>query len=151
MTSTFLNHYFAFGMCLDCGARQADVPHAQPCPARVMRPVLYEVATERARQDARWGEQNHPNGTGPDRHPLRDFREANLDFRTATTLAITAKKARDRKHHEGRVTHADVLLEEVFEALAEDDPASLRAKLVQVVAVAVQWVEKIDRDGAAQG
>lgn len=26
--------------------------------------VLAEVLAERARQDAKWGEQNHPNGTG---------------------------------------------------------------------------------------
>jgi hypothetical protein len=33
----------------------------------------------------------------------------------------------------------------VAEALAEDDPTLLRAELIQVAAVAVAWVEAIDR------
>ncbi|MFA8415115.1 hypothetical protein ACEPTV_33255, partial [Burkholderia pseudomallei] len=32
--------------------------------------VLAEVAAERARQDAKWGQQNHDDGTGPDSMPL---------------------------------------------------------------------------------
>ena len=35
--------------------------------------------------------------------------------------------------------------EEVFEAFAEDDPKLLRAELVQVAAVALQWADAIDR------
>ena len=77
------------------------------------RAVLDEVSAERARQDAKWGEQNHPAF----------------------------------KH--GEVTYRDILLEEVFEALAESNQARLRAELVQVAAVAVAWVEKIDRHAVA--
>ncbi|MEY9934267.1 hypothetical protein ABH926_008932 [Catenulispora sp. GP43] len=40
-----------------------------------------------------------------------------------------------------------MLLEEVYEALAEVDPAALRAELVQVAAVAAAWVEDIDSRG----
>lgn len=45
----------------------------------------------------------------------------------------------------GGLTWRHILAEEMFEALAESDPAKLRAELVQVAAVAVQWVEAIDR------
>ncbi len=40
-----------------------------------------------------------------------------------------------------------ILLEEVHEALAEDDPTRLRAELLQVAAVAVCWVEAIEQRG----
>ncbi|TIH26025.1 NUDIX hydrolase, partial [Subtercola vilae] len=39
----------------------------------------------------------------------------------------------------------DILLEEVFEAFAESDTSKLRTELIQVAAVAQQWVEAIDR------
>ena len=38
-----------------------------------------------------------------------------------------------------------ILLEEVFEALAESDPVRRRAELVQVAAVAAAEIEAIDR------
>jgi hypothetical protein len=38
-----------------------------------------------------------------------------------------------------------ILMEEVYEALAEKDPDRLRAELVQVAAVAVQWIDCINR------
>ena len=111
--------------------------------------ILGEVAAERARQDAKWGEQNHPDGTGPRAYPLAPLPEANLDLRAAYELADAAKKATDTAFKHGKVTYRDILLEEVFEALAESNPARLRVELVQVAAVAVAWVEKIDRHAAA--
>jgi hypothetical protein len=92
--------------------------------------VLAEVAAERAAQDARWGEQNHPDGTGLPiyQHSARRYRE------NAQRYAAL-----------GAVKWRDVLLEEVYEALAESGPAALRAELVQVAAVAACWIEAIDR------
>jgi len=94
--------------------------------------VLVDVMEERRRQDARWGEQNHPDGTGGigRREVARRHREA-CDEATCF----------------GRVTWRDILQEEVSEAFAEDDPAKLRKELIQVAAVAVAWVEAIDRRG----
>lgn len=43
-----------------------------------------------------------------------------------------------------------MLLEEVFEAMAEDGPSALRTELVQVAvvaAVAAAWIEDIDSRG----
>lgn len=51
----------------------------------------------------------------------------------------------DERHKAGEATWLDILREEVLEAFAEDDPARLRTELVQVAAVAVAWVEAIDR------
>lgn len=105
------------------------------------------VAEERDRQNAKWGEQNHPDGTGPDSRPLRpeqgfNFMQGNVP---ASLLSDAFKAATDRHAAAGVCTFADILLEEVFEAVAESDPKKLRAELIQVAAVAQQWVEAIDR------
>lgn len=99
-------------------------------PAEATRLVLGDVSAERAAQDERWGEQNHPDGTGGLHHVL-----AADDIRRRVQQAAA----------EGRQRWANVLGEEVAEAFAEDDPAKLRAELVQVAAVAVAWAEAIDR------
>ena len=101
--------------------------------------VLAEVMIERARQDERWGEQNHPDvydgGVGL----------AQSSRRTYAGTAEQWKRANDARAAKGRISWDGILLEEVFEALAESDPARLRAELIQVAAVAVNWVEAIDR------
>lgn len=94
--------------------------------------VGMEVLVERERQDDKWGEQNHPNGTGED----------------YADEASVARTRCDRATWNKELTWDLILLEEVYEALAESDPAPLRAELVQVAAVAQAWVEKIDRDEA---
>jgi hypothetical protein len=44
-------------------------------------------------------------------------------------------------------TWSAILLEEVFEAMAEDDPERLQKELVQVAAVAVAWIEALNQRG----
>jgi len=46
-----------------------------------------------------------------------------------------------------QVTWRDILYEEVLEAYVETDWSALRAELVQVAAVAVAWIEHLDRRG----
>lgn len=92
-------------------------------------PVLAEVVAERLRQDARWGEQNHPDGTNLDNAAWRDY----------------SRRLTQRAADEGRVTWAHILQEEFVEALAEVEPARIRAELIQTAAVAVAWVQAIDR------
>lgn len=92
--------------------------------------VFIDVINERINQEAQWGEQNHPDGTGGRHHAMR---------------AADAKYFCDRHFGEGKGTWADILNEEFWEVLAESDPAKLRAELIQVAAVAVAWVEAIDR------
>lgn len=99
--------------------------------------VLAEVETERARQDSRWGEQNHCDGTGPDEQILPGW--------PALELATAARTACELQAQMGIVTWRDIFGEEVCEALAESDPVKLRAELVQAVAVGVAWIQAIDR------
>lgn len=111
--------------------------------------VLGDVAGERRRQDEKWGEQRHIGLTGDQEHALRPLAEvaryADLANATSGTLAYLARQACQANGRDGRRDNwTAILLEEVFEALAEDDPAALRRELVQVAAVAVQWAERID-------
>lgn len=91
--------------------------------------VLAAINDEREAQNAKWGEQNHPDGTGPHYKAFADFQRELTDLADKT----------------GVLTWKHILAEEFFEALAEEDEAKLRAELIQVAAVATAWVEAIDR------
>lgn len=92
--------------------------------------VLKEIETERKRQDEKWGLQNYPDGTDwVYQYDAEFFRE----------LCDNAAKS-------GTLTWRHILREEVYEAFAETDKAKLRAELAQVAAVAVAWIEKLDRE-----
>lgn len=86
--------------------------------------------TERQAQLAKWGEQQHPDGTG-----LRDYVKKAVTARADCQI--------DVRQPDGP-RWSLILLEEVYEALAETDLTRLRAELVQVAAVAAAWVRDID-------
>ena len=105
--------------------------------------ILAEIAIERASQDATWGEQNHPNGTGP------AVVWADWETQPAIHVSDYARLRCQRAFAEGNGTWLHILLEEIAEAFAENDPARLRAEMIQVAAVAAAWVEAIDRRSAS--
>ncbi|GAA3852046.1 hypothetical protein GCM10023084_02800 [Streptomyces lacrimifluminis] len=108
----------------------AEAQSATGNPSVVTDRVLSEVLAERIRQDDRFGEQNHPDGTGGvQSRQLRDEAQK------------TCQAAAER----GIVTWLHIADEEHCEALAESDPVRLRAELVQGAAVYVAWIEAIDR------
>jgi hypothetical protein len=100
-----------------------------------IRNVANEVVEERFRQNEKWGEQNHPDGTGP------QFTETSNEARAACDLAA----------EDGTLTWRHILVEEFYEALAEVDETKLRKELIQVSAVADAWVEAIDRRQKRRG
>ena len=100
---------------------------------RAVRDVVEGVFDERLRQNDRWGEQNHPDGTSTEMW---------------SPNAELWKFRCDKAAREGAVTWKHILLEEVYEALAEEDSTKLREELIQVAAVAAAWVEAIDRRAA---
>lgn len=104
-------------------------------PAETPR-VLAEIAAERTAQDAKWGRQDHPD------HVPNQGRAGVLAFEHVATQWKNRNKHREDR---GDTAFDGILLEEVFEACAETDPAKLRAELIQVAAVAVCWIEAIDR------
>lgn len=98
--------------------------------------ALNEVFVELCRQDKKWGEQNHPDGVG----------EGIYYGRRTTWLRESDAEARvERAAKRGTLTYALIFLEEVAEALAARTAKHLRTELVQVAAVCVAWVLKIDR------
>ena len=92
--------------------------------------ILGEVAAERRRQEAKFPNQQLPDGTGAE--GLRMY-------------ADLARATCEQAASDGTLTWWDVLHEEWAEAGAEGDEAQLRAELIQVAAVAVRWIEAIDR------
>jgi hypothetical protein len=97
--------------------------------------VLADVTAEREAQHAVHGVQHHlADGTGAE---WRAFAE---HMRTECERAAA----------EGRMTWRHILLEEVAEALAEDEPHRIRGELVQTAAVAVQWLQAIDQRPAGR-
>ncbi|WP_211367964.1 hypothetical protein [Microbacterium rhizomatis] len=120
--------------------------------------VFADAVAERARQDRKWGTPtDRADGTGPNSHPLvlggadnPGYGYGPFRVAAASSLADTFKHSTDARASSGDLTWRDILLEEVFEALAESDPAKLRVELVQVSAVAVKWVRMIDRRGSVE-
>jgi hypothetical protein len=98
-----------------------------------VRAFAEAVDAERQRQLRKFGEQHHPDGTGLPvyEHSARRYRDH-----------------ADRAAASGHLAWRDVLMEEVHEALAESDPAQLRAELVQVAAVCAAWITDLDSRGA---
>lgn len=94
------------------------------------------VDTERQAQLVKWGDQRHADGTG------------------AEYYVAMADQARDDVEHAAETPKgprwALILLEEVYEALAETDPAKLRTELVQAGAVIAAWVSDIERRPAPE-
>lgn len=99
--------------------------------------ILTDVFDERHRQVQKWGVQKHTDGTSPE------------DYAVQVELF---KNHNDHQAMHGRDNSWDtILLEEVFEALAETDPVKLREELVQSAAVIVAWIEDLEsrKDNAA--
>lgn|SRR5688572_18149930 len=92
--------------------------------------VMEDIKKEVERQETRWGEQNHPDGTSKEKFEW---------------MAGLAKMNCDKLAKEKKTSWAAILFEEFYEALAEEKDSELRAELVQVAAVAASWVKAIDR------
>lgn len=100
--------------------------------ARMLPPAdaRLDAVREQLRQVEKWGVQHHADGTGG---------------RNARKNADAARIICDAEHEAGNGTWRSILLEEVYEALAErPNSGGLREELVQVAAVALSWVDDID-------
>ncbi|WP_410221916.1 hypothetical protein [Pedobacter sp.] len=107
-----------------------------------MENILQEIKNERLRQDAKWGQQDHPilDPVLLDRTPKRMCEEYGLPSENV------AKQLCEAAHRGGYLTYMHILVEEVSEAAScGRDTQSLRHELVQVAAVAVAMIESLDR------
>jgi hypothetical protein len=117
--------------------------------------VLCEIADERARQNAKWGEQNHPDADPVILGRLADGGPFGSPEAVALRLAdhyeipsaTRAKHICDTEAQAGGRTWPSIAVEElaeVVEATAEGRGRA-RAELIQLGAVIVAWIESIDR------
>ena len=95
--------------------------------------LFAEIHLERERQDAKWGEQNHP--IRPEK--LHNYFKA---------VAVLSRASCDRAAEDGTVTWYHILREEFFEVMAESTPEKQRQELIQMIAVGVSMGENIDRN-----
>ncbi|MFV2172293.1 HNH endonuclease signature motif containing protein [Actinomadura sp. LOL_016] len=115
---------------------------------KATRQVMREVHRARLRRQFELGEENHPD---LDPHDIAVVTRHEYAFRAERWKEINAQRASSGCEVKGRNPAASctawdgVLLEEVYEALAEPDPAKLYAELIQVAAVAQAWAGAIDR------
>lgn len=99
--------------------------------------TLVLVDQEIRRQDEKWG----PDRTHPDLHidsGLDDGSWFHIWKDSSEYKRTTENRAKD-----GTISWADILVEEVAEALDEPDPQKRIDELVQVAAVALQWVNDL--------
>lgn len=118
--------------------------------------ILGEIVAERSRQDAKWGQQDHP---AIDHRDIPDVTHHHYGHRADLWKSYNAERAigvepgsRCPRNIDGPHKHTawdGVLLEEVYEALGEADPDRMRAELVQVAATTVAWIAAIDRRTAS--
>lgn len=118
-----------------------------------IKSVLAQIHGERVRQDAKWGEQNHP-----DLKPGL-LAEAREDYDGSVDLDVVcdyyglpfpeeAKARTDGDAHMGAGSWVAIAVEELVEAVeaaANGDEDALRTEVVQLAAVCVSWVQAIDR------
>lgn len=97
---------------------------------------LSETEDEIRRQDERWGQQDHPDIGGPD----PDLQRSLYAFELESIRELEAQQRAD-----GLLGWDMILKEEVLESLSEPDDDKRCEELIQVAAVALQWVAAIRR------
>jgi NTP pyrophosphatase (non-canonical NTP hydrolase) len=111
--------------------------------------VLGNIISERIRQDRKFGAERDHRDVPASRGTVVDYTTDCGVIRAAAAKAECELAAEQR-----RVTWTHILVEEVAEVIeaaraetvdGDPDLASLREELIQVAAVAVAWVEAIDR------
>lgn len=112
--------------------------------------VLFAVRQERNRQDAKWGEQNHPDfyqvvdpATGINHGDLP------LDQRFTYYGIPTEEDAKsdcESTFKRGKGNWGHILIEEISESFGTTNKLDLETELIQSAAVIVAWVQKLRRE-----
>lgn len=102
--------------------------------------ILKDVHKECIRQEELWGKQHHPI--------FPNYNSADRYRKLAEARANELKAENAERAASGNLSWDFILLEEFFEALAEDgNPETMIVELTQVAAVAVTMVEDLMRNG----
>lgn len=100
--------------------------------------IYSEVFTEEIRQLEKWGEQNHPC--------IGDIAPEWISEHFEIPTEQRAKFLCEEAFKNSRGTYAHIMIEEAVEAVFAPDIESRRAELIQLAAVCISWIKKIDRD-----
>lgn len=111
--------------------------------------IVNAVLAERARQDARWGEQNHPDVDRELTDRDGGCTPARMAMEHLVVRASVARLACERAAARGQCTWAHILVEEVAELVeaatlaqqGQGPEEDVGRELVQVAAVCVSWLE----------
>lgn len=118
--------------------------------------ILGQVSNERDAQDAKWGEQNHPDisprirmSEGMATHPraLEIFAKQVARYYGVPHVDV-ARASCDHEHRAGHGSWFSIHVEELGEALEQaalGDTDRMRAELVQLAATVTAHIEAIDR------
>ncbi len=102
-------------------------------------PLFAAIQREQDRQIAKWGVQDHPSF------------DANAIKEERVTLCNTLKGMVDASARRGTLVWEEIMSEEVAEAFCEmDNDENLKAELIQIAAVALSWIESINRKKAQE-
>lgn len=116
--------------------------------------VLACVMLERGRQDAKWGEQNHP-----DFIQVTDLQTGDNKGDMPLPQRFTyyglpteedAKRDCESTFKRGKGNWGHILVEEISESFGTEDEAKLEEELIQSAAVIVAWVQCIRRRRASR-
>ena len=102
-----------------------------------MQKIFNEIFQERKKQDDKWGEQNHPI-VEENFDSFIDY--GIIDEKSAKQYCEDAIKRKN-------LTWANIIVEEITEALHARTKEEMREELVQCAAVLVAMIESLDRNG----
>lgn len=113
--------------------------------------IFAAIKSERAAQENKWGEQNHPMLPVLTYSPIA-LSSSSVALKVCAELGIPtedrAKELTDLRAQQGELSYFHILQEEVSEAVcALDDYESMRKELIQVAAVTVAMIQALDRNG----
>jgi hypothetical protein len=110
-----------------------------------INPVFEQIRDEIKRQDEKWGDQTHIPSVDPYLLSIRDVvklaetYEIPTEYRAKMICQLAVKR--------GEVTWGHIAVEEMAEIIgAMGDEKHRRVELVQLAAVLIQWIHKIDKD-----
>lgn len=108
--------------------------------------IFNQIVDEIDRQDEKWGDQTHIPSVDPYLLAIRD-RGVNLAEHYEIPSESRAKMICQLAVERGEVTWGHIAVEEMAEIIgAMGDEKHRREELVQLAAVLVQWIHKIDKD-----
>lgn len=100
--------------------------------------IFKQIYKERIKQDSKWGIQNHPIINEDEFDLFHNY--GIIDEKTAKTYCEDGVK-------DGDLCWANILVEEVSEALSAPNKENMREELIQCAAVVVAMIESLDRNG----